>query len=196
MAAQKENKIIIGLVGPISGGKGTAVEFLKEKGFFCSSLSDRIREEITGRGEEITRKKLLLVADELRQEFGPTVLAKRTWQIILKHDDPRVVIDSIRSVIEVDFFKDKPDFYLISVIAPRSIRFNRAKKRNREGEPLTWEEFVRIDKQDFFSGDNRVGRNIPACLEKSDFLIENTGTIEQLRERMVDILAQIYKLNG
>lgn len=190
MASSK--KIIIGLVSPISAGKGTVIEFLRHKGFGCSSLSDRIREEISRRGEEITRERLLVVADQLRQDFGPDVLAQRTWQIILENKNSKVAIDSIRGLAEVDFFKKQPGFYLIGITAPQEKRFAWAKKRAREGEPLTWEKFVQIDEQDFLSGDGKTGRNIPACLEQSDFLIENNGTIEDLYQKVEGILKQIF----
>lgn len=54
------NKIVIGLTGPLSGGKGTVAELLKEKNFFCTSLSDRINdgnlEELKTKVEEILSK--------------------------------------------------------------------------------------------------------------------------------------------
>ncbi len=193
MATKK--KLIIGLVSPISAGKGTVIEFLQNREFSCFSLSDRIREEIINRGEEITRERLLVVADQLRQSFGPDVLAKRTWDLVLGNDSPKIAIDSIRGIAEVSFFKNKPGFYLIGITAPQKLRFIWAKKRAREREPLTWEEFVRVDKQDFFSQDGQIGRNISACLEKSDFLIENKGTIDELEQKVIEVLRKI-SLNG
>jgi dephospho-CoA kinase len=186
-----EEKIIIGLVSPISAGKGTVIKFLEKKGFFCSSLSDRIREEITFRGEEISRENLLTVADELRQDFGPDVLARRTWQVVLNQPNPRVGIDSIRGIAEVNFFKTQPNFYLIGLNAPREKRFAWTKARSREGDPLVWEDFVKIDERDFFSQDGKIGRNIKACLEKADFLIENDGSIADLEDKIAVILKKI-----
>jgi dephospho-CoA kinase len=192
MAITSESKIVIGLVSPIGAGKGTVIAFLQKRGFFCLSLSDRIREEITARGQEITRERLLAVADQIRQDYGSEVLAWRTWQIAQKQKNPKIAIDSIRGLAEVNFFKNQPGFYLIGLRAPQKQRFLWARKRAREGEPLTWEEFVQIDKRDFFSGDGQVGRNIPACLEKADFLIDNNGTIKQLENKVVMILEEIF----
>lgn len=193
MAEKKERKkIVLGLVSPISAGKGTVISFLQKRGFFCLSLSDRIREEIVRRDQEITRERLLEVADQLRRSYGPDVLARRTWQIAQDQKNPQVAIDSIRGIAEVNFFKNQPDFFLIGLRASQKQRFLWAKKRGREGEPLTFEEFVQVDKKDFFSGDGQTGRNIPACLEKADFLIDNDGTIAQLEEKVEKILRKIF----
>lgn len=184
-------KLIIGLTGPISGGKGTAVDLLKHKGFFSTSLSDRIREEIIVRREVITRERLQDVADELRKKFGANVLADRTWKIVANQSQ-NAVIDSIRNVSEVEFLKRKPGFILIGVTAPRDLRFERAKSRAREGETLSWEEFVRLDEKDFKSGEGEEGRNIEACLAKVDFLIENTGSLEELETKIEEVLNKIH----
>lgn len=185
-------KIIIGLTGPLSGGKGTVAEILKEKGFFCTSLSDRIREEIVFRGGEITRENLQDVADGLRQEFGPQILAERSWKIVASQSG-NSVIESIRSIGEVDFLKRKPRFVLIGVTAPRELRYQRMAERTRAGDPLSWEEFVRLDEKDFKSGRDGNGRDIEACLKKSDHLIENTGTVGELKRNIDRILKKILK---
>jgi len=186
----KEKKLVIGLTGPISGGKGVVADILKEKGFFYSSTSDRIREEIRQRGLEITRERLQDVADELRAKFGPEVLALRTWNLVISQPK-NAIIDSLRNEVEVDFLKGKPEFVLIGVTAPRELRFERAKARNKEKEPLTWEAFVRVDEKDFDSGLGKLGRDIQTCLNKANFLIENTGTLAELKEELKKVLANI-----
>ncbi len=189
MATDKK-RLVIGVTGPISGGKGTVGELLKEKGFFYTSTSDRIREEITSRGQEITRERLLEVSDELRRTFGPEVLAARSWDKV-ESQPGSVVIDSIRGEAEVDFLKTKPGFILIGVTAPRELRFERIKARAREKDPLSWEVFLKMDEKDVDSGLGRMGRNIRACLEKADYLIENIGTLEELKEKIEEVLKKI-----
>ncbi|PIS15162.1 hypothetical protein COT63_01405 [Candidatus Shapirobacteria bacterium CG09_land_8_20_14_0_10_38_17] len=186
--------IVIGLTGPIAGGKGLVAEFLRRKGFFYSSTSDRVREEIRERGIETTREILQEIADGLRRKFGPEVLAKRTWEIIKSQSNPRVVIDSIRGEAEVDYLKKKPNFYLIGVTAPRRLRYQRVISRQRESDPIKWKEFLRIDKIDFKSGQGKEGRNIKACLKKSDFLIVNDGSLEKLKNRVKLVMDKLAVL--
>jgi len=77
------------------------------------------------------------------------------------------------------------------VTAPRRLRYQRVMSRQRESDPMKWEEFLRIDKIDFKSGQGKEGRNIKACLKKSDFLIENIGTLRNLEEEIREILKKI-----
>ena len=180
--SKKQRKIIIGLTGPMGAGHGMVAEYLKKKGFFYSSTSERVREECRRRGREITRDSLQDVADELRRRFGPEILAKRTWNIVKKY--PLAIVDSIRGIAEVDFLKSKPNFYLIGITAPRKIRYQRVMSRHRESDPITWKGFLAVDKKDFKSGQGKFGRNITACLKKADFLVVNNRTIKELEKKI------------
>jgi len=102
-----------------------------------------------------------------------------------------VVVDSIRSYGEVKFLKEKEGVILVGVVAPRKLRFQRIQERTREGDPLSWEEFVRLDEKDFKSGKGENGRNIKKCLGSADFLLENIGTKEELISKVEGILAKI-----
>lgn len=186
----KTKKLVIGLTGPMGAGHGMVAEYLKKKGFFYSSTSERVREECRKRGIEITRSNLQEVADKLRRKFEPEVLAKRTWEIVKKC--PLAVVDSIRGIAEVDFLKTKPNFYLIGITAPRRIRYQRVVSRNRESDPITWKGFLAADRKDFKSGQGKFGRNITVCLKKADFLIVNDGTIKELEKKIESWLKEKF----
>jgi len=187
----KTKKLVIGLTGPICGGKGIVAEYLRKKGFFYTSTSEQVREECRRRGIEITRDSLQDVADELRRKFGPEVLAKRTWRIVKRY--PLAVVDSIRGIAEVEFLKTKPNFCLIGVTAPRKIRYQRLVVRSRESDPITWKEFLAADKKDFKSGQGKFGRNITACLKKADLLLNNNGTVKQLEKKANEWFVNKFK---
>ena len=63
--------IIIGLTGRNAGGKTTAGETLKAKGFYYLSLSDVIRQEARTRGLSEVRENLIALGNELRERHGP-----------------------------------------------------------------------------------------------------------------------------
>jgi len=179
-----KKRLIIGLTGPMCGGKGIVADFLKKKGFFYTSTSEQVREECRHRNIVITRENLQKLGDEMRKKFGPDVWAKRCWEMINKKKFPLAIVDSIRGEAEVDFLKTKPNFYLIGVVAPRRTRFKRVVARGRESDPMNWKEFLRLDKKDFKSGQGKFGRNIPACLKKADLVFNNNETVKQLEIKL------------
>jgi dephospho-CoA kinase len=187
---RKKQKIIIGLTGPMAAGHGVIADYLKKKGFYCSSTSDRIREECRRQGLEITRKNLQRLGDELRCQFGPEILAKRTLQKVQKY--PLSVIDSIRSIAEVEFLKKRPNFYLLGITAPQKVRYQRLVVRNRESDPITWKAFLVADKKDFKSGQGKSGRNITACLKQADLLLHNNQKIKDLEKKVGQWLSKKF----
>lgn len=182
MATKKEKApIIFGFVGLPCAGKGTAIEYLvKKHGFSYFSTSDEIRKEIRRRGQEITRENLQKTAGEMRQKHGPDIWAKRAWEKVVSFGQNQAVVDAIRAVEEVEFLKKQPGFCLVAVLADARTRFQRMAKRSREGDPKTWEEFLKIEARD----KNAEGRNIEACLQMADFKVENNGTLEELEKEI------------
>lgn len=181
-------EIILGLTGMICSGKGEASAYLvSHHGFKSSSFSDRIREELSKRGEEITRDSLQRVGGEMRQEFGPEVLAKRTLEHVLEQGGGRAVVDTIRSVEEANFLKQNPNFYLVHVDAEDKVRFERIKSRNRENDPKTWEDFQKAQERD----DKAEGRSMRECFKLADFTILNNGKPEDMYEELDKLLQKL-----
>ena len=176
--------IIIGLTGPMAGGKGVVADYLKSKGFDHFSLSDRIRDELKKLGLPESRENLQEIADKMRVKYGPAVLAMKTWESATKQKVKFAVLETIRGQAEVDFLKSKPNFYLVGITAPRKIRFQLISQRNREGDSITWTEFVKRNKLDFKSGEGLNGRNIRYCLKNADVVFQNKRTIKDLEEKV------------
>ena len=73
----KKDASIIGLTGTNGAGKGEVAAFLKRMGYTYFSLSDLVREELRKKENEVTRNNLIKMGNELREKFGPDILAKR-----------------------------------------------------------------------------------------------------------------------
>ncbi len=184
------DKRVFGLVGPIASGKGTVAQILKEKGYSVYSLSDRIREEITARGMEITRETLYEVANDLRGTLGTDILAKRTAELIEKDNPQFVVVDAIRNPAEVTFIKEKFGAKIIGVIADQRRRFDFFKNRgtNKAGVS-TWEEFKTLDDLELSQvGSHR--QQVKACLDLADIIIDNDGSIDDLNYKVNDVISR------
>jgi len=177
--------MIIGLTGRNGSGKTAVCEYLKSRGFEYFSLSDEIREEIRKRGMDITREVLIGVGNELREKHGPGVLAER---ILRRLDiDRNYVVDSIRNPGEVDVLRRRPDFTLLALEADETIRFERSRKRGRESAAQTLGQFVEEEARELDSS-NPANQQLQATREKADLVVTNNGTLEQLHQRLDELL--------
>src|SRR5215510_7556709 len=92
--------MLLGLTGKNAAGKGEVAAYLRDRSFYYLSLSDVLREELESKGIPVTRDTLIITGNDLRERFGPDILARLT----LKKVDPNrnYIIDSIRNPAEVD----------------------------------------------------------------------------------------------
>ena len=180
--------MIIGLTGKNGSGKGEVARFLKERGFEYHSLSDVIREELERKSKSITRDKLVETGNQLRQKFGPDILAKRIVERL--QADKNYVIDSIRHPSEVKAFKPKSGFVLLNVIAPPKVRFERLKKRGRENDPKTFSEFKKLELKESKSA-VQSDQQLDQAIKMADYEIENAGSLKTLQEQITEIVMKI-----
>jgi len=183
--------MIIGLTGTISSGKGAVADFFKAKDMVYLSLSDEVREEARNRKIELTRENLQNLGNEMRQKEGNSILAKRVIKKIKSQKYINAVVDGIRNPEEVLELKKLPRFFLIAVDAPREMRFKRIAARNRESDPKTWEEFLRIDERDLGKNEEASGQQVKKCIEMADFNIINDSSIDKLNEKTNSLLKEI-----
>lgn len=174
--------MIIGLTGTKASGKQKIADLLKERGFFYDSTSDRVREEAKKRrgDDKYTTKELQDVGNDLRDKYGLDILARRTLDRV--RTDDCAVIDGIRNLGEIAFLrKNAPEFYLVSVDAPRELRFQRLKGRGRESDPKTWEEFLAMDERDLGKGEEKSGQQTYQCMQEADYFVQNIGSLSDLQ---------------
>ncbi|MEK7376449.1 MAG: AAA family ATPase [Candidatus Margulisiibacteriota bacterium] len=177
----------IGLTGLNASGKGTAAQYLIDKGYTYYSLSDIVREEAAALGRDHSRENLIYVGNKLRKEQGPAVLAKRIVEKIVRARGRvpvrvRVVIDSIRNAAETNELRKLPGFILIGVDAPVEIRFKRAKNRGRVGFEKSLQEFIAVEQKENSEDPNK--QQLFECLKMADFKIINDGTEEELKSKI------------
>lgn len=177
--------MIIGLTGKNGSGKGVAADFLKEMGYQYHSLSDVIREEMTKKKITITRENLIKFANEMRTSYGPSILAEK---ILVKLDvDKNYVVDSIRNPFEVETLRKRKDFHLIVIEAEPKIRFERTKARARENDPMTYEEFLKIDAAEAGSRDP-ASQQLNRTQELADAAVENNGSLDEFHDQLKQVI--------
>ena len=157
-------------------------KFLASTGFVAWSLSDVVREEATRRGLDHTRDNLIRVGVDLRSHHGPGALA----QHVLPRLKRRSVVDSIRNPGEVEVLRRLPRFLLLGIDAPQALRFERSIRRGRLGDGATLQEFA--GKEERENSTTRAGQQLLATLALADVVIDNDGTIDDLRAGVRDAL--------
>ncbi|MBU2524871.1 AAA family ATPase [Patescibacteria group bacterium] len=171
-----------GLSGYMASGKGEIAKILKNQGYNYISLSDIVREEATKKGLGHSREELQNTGNDLRQEFGAGVLGKKIKEKI--SDNPgNWVIDGIRNPAETQELQKLNDFYLVGVTATDKTILNRIVSRQRPNEGKTLEDIKQKLEREKGIGEPSGGQQVQKCLNESDFLIVNEGSLEELDKK-------------
>lgn len=181
--------MIIGLTGTIASGKSSVADILKEEGFEHHTYSDILRQEAKKRNIESTRENLQKLGNKFKEESNNMGILSRL--IIENSKSKNIIADGIRTVDEINELRKHPDSYVIGIDALQKLRYNRLKSRKRAGDPITFDQFKKIDNHE--NKGITAGQEINNCLKQSDFLITNNSSLEELKKEIKNILE---KING
>lgn len=175
--------IVIGTVGMPGSGKSEAASVAEDLGVPVVIMGDVIRQECRDRGLDPAEHHGR-IAQTLREERGPGAIAERSLPIVRDHleDDDVVLVDGIRSDVEVEQFRDAFDgaFTLVEVHAPYDCRRKRIEGRGRPGD---------VDGESLAEREERErGFGMAAAIEEADVRVENTGSLEAFHEHVADLL--------
>lgn len=190
----KKCKFIIGLVGLPGAGKTTVAGFLGQKGYRPVTLSDLIKEEAAQNGiSEFTREILQNYGNQMRQEYGPDILARLAIKKINKQHLPHTVIDGIRNPAEIAYLKARDGFALLGIVAPVKVRYLRLAKAKGHQWVGSYTNFLRQESREERLGKKEIGLRVKECLKKADYQIDNRGSLDELYQKLIRI---IQKLDG
>ena len=179
--------MIIGLTGTISAGKSEVVKQLKSKGFEHYVYSDILREIAKNRKIEPTRANLQKLGTDIKKESRN--MGTLSKELLKKIKTNKAIVDGIRNADEIRELRKGKEVYIIGVIAPQKLRFQRLKKRNRTGDPKTFREFKRLDNLE--NRGKTKGQEINKCLKMADFTIINSSSLEKLNKQIGSALQSI-----
>ncbi len=174
--------VIIGITGTLGAGKGTIVEFLLNKGFKHYSARSFLYEELDRRGLEHNRDNLIATANDLRAKHGPSYVAESLFERA-KQSGGKSIIESLRTVGEVQALRDKGDFLLFAVDAPREIRYERVSQRGSSTDKISFEKFSEQEEREMKS-DDPTKQNLSACIAMADKVFINDGSKEDLLKQV------------
>ena len=164
---------VILITGMSGAGKTTLARHFKETGFRIVTMGDVIRDLARERGLPPTPVNLGRVAKGIREEGGEAAVAERCVDKIDAIPGEDIVIDGIRSIKEVEIFKEAYGATLVSVHATEATRFDRLKKRNRSDDPPDLATFRARDERE-------LGFSLGAAIAAADVTVDNEGTLRDL----------------
>jgi dephospho-CoA kinase len=176
---------VIGFVGLPGSGKSEAAAVAETHGIPVVTMGDVIRAECRDRGLDPATEHGR-VAQALREENGPAAIADRSLPIIEGEleDSETVVVDGIRSDVEVDRFEDAfgEQFRLVCIEAPFETRKDRLDLRGRDaGDDEGGESLEHRDQRELDFG-------MGEAMEQADLTVDNTDSLEAFRTQITKIL--------
>jgi len=178
---------VIGTVGLPGSGKSEAAAVARELDVPVVTMGDVIRAECRDRGLDPATDHGR-VARALREENGPGAIADRSLPMIRDclADSDVVVVDGIRSDVEVDRFEDAfgEAFVLVSIEAPFETRAERLDLRGRDaGAEEGGESLADRDERE-------LGFGMGEAMDRADLTVENTGTLGAFHDRFRTLLRE------
>lgn len=180
-------KIILGFVGEIASGKGTACDYIvKSYNAGYHKFSTILRNILDRLHKEHTRKNLQNLSTALRQALGEDLLADVITKDVAVDKAAIVCVDGIRRPTDIDHLQKMPNFFLIHVTADEKTRFNRLTKRteNKGDTNKTFEEFLQDQKAE-------SEQLILEVAKEADYVIDNNGDFTDLQKQLDDMLKKI-----
>jgi len=187
------NKIVF-IVGMAGSGKSLVSDELVKRGFGFVRFGQIVLDKIKDDGLEVNEANEKKIREGLRKEHGMAVMALLNipkFDELLKKSN--VVGDGLYSWSEYKILKEKYGnlMSVIAVYAPPEIRYGRLENRAVEN-----------DKDQRFRSNTKKEAKLRdyaeiESLEKggpiamADFTIVNTGTIDELKQKVREILSEI-----
>jgi dephospho-CoA kinase len=179
-------KLVIGLVGRIGSGKSAVSEHLRSKYGASQHRFSQILEDLLDRLYlPHKREYLQRLGASLRAELGMDTIVNAFRKDLEKDPSDIIVVDGIRYENEVEMLRGFKNNVLIFIDAPARDRYERCVVRGEKEEAeLSFAEFLEIEMRE-------TERRIDVIGKKSDYIIENTGTLEELFQKVDEIIEKL-----
>ena len=175
---------VLAFAGMPFSGKSEAVKIAKEMNIPVFRMGDMVWEEVENRRLELNEKNVGTIADQMREEYGMDIWARRTLEKIrLIGESESIVIDGIRNIEEIDAFRRElgGGFVVIAVEAAYEIRQKRALNRSRKDDSNDVEKIKERDRRELRWG-------LGVVIASADVVVSNEGGIEEFRDKVRKIL--------
>lgn len=174
--------LIVAVVGLARSGKDTVAELISERHGFMNFdfYRDVIVPLMEKQGISPSKENAATFGNQMRAKFGMGVFGEKMAEIVGGKE--KVVVTGARSLEELRHLeKIAEKFYIVKVDAPEKMRF----ERRSELDPLQEKAFFERDRNDLEK------KGFQGVLKAADFSIDNSGSLEELEERVERVMERI-----
>ena len=183
--------LILGITGTIGAGKGTVVDYLTVHfGFNHYSVRKYLTQILQTQGIEPNRDHFTSLANALRtKNNSPSFIVEELYRTAAR-DGGHAIIESIRTIGEIEKLKSFGEFVLLAVDAEQSLRYQRAFARNSETDSIGYEKF-KSDEEREMNSSNPHNQNLAGCIVRADYTILNNTGLAELHSALNAIMLKI-----
>ncbi|MFQ5888143.1 MAG: AAA family ATPase [Candidatus Hydrothermarchaeales archaeon] len=176
-------KLVVGLIGRMGSGKGVVSDHMHEKyGASQHRFSQVLMDLLDRLYLPHDRKLLQELGACIRNKLGKLVIVDAFRKDLESDESKIIVVDGIRYKNEVEMLRRFENNLLLFIDAPIKLRYQRCKKRGEKGETnISYEEFLKAESRE-------TERYIDDIRKMADYIIDNSGTLEELFEKIDDII--------
>jgi dephospho-CoA kinase len=175
-----EKKLIL-ITGMSGSGKTTLANQFRNYGMVIINMGDVIRDLAIERKLAPTPDNLGKIATEIREKGGEAAVANLCIEKIDDLSEEIILVDGIRSINEVNAFKEKFETILIAVFSSQQDRYFRLKNRRRSDDPLDFSTFLARDIRE-------LGFNLGHAIALADYVIVNDSSLEDFKDKSKELV--------
>ena len=179
-------KLIIGLTGSISSGKGTVVEHLEKKyGASGYTFSTMLKDALKRFHLEINRDNLIKMSEIIRETFGEDTMAKTMGKDVESDAHEIIVVDGVRRMADIEYLKKIDGFVLVKLEAKSETRYKRMITRGEKADDnsKTYDEFLADAKRS-------TEVSIDEVKQYAQESLDNNGSFEELYAQVDTLVAK------
>jgi dephospho-CoA kinase len=165
-------------------GKTVVAEVARGLGLKVYSMGDVVREEVLREKGTLSWEEVKKVMFEIREREGPRAVAKRVLKAMMREDWNVAVVEGVRSLEEIEEFKTVGEVTVLAIHSSPMDRYERLRKRGREGDPKSFEEMMERDLKELSLGLGNV-------IALADRMIVNDSTLESFKEKAKEVLLKL-----
>lgn len=178
------SKIILGLAGEISSGKGTTAKYICEKYNGSSHrFSTMLRDVARRMYLEENRENLQKISTIFRENFFDDILSSVIAKDVENDKYEIIAIDGVRRLADIVYLQKILGFKLVYIEADMKKRYERITNRgeNSDDNSKTFEEFEKDHERE-------AERQIKDLKNHAEYVINNNGSLEDLYKQIDEII--------